>query len=106
MKLENTDRQVIDGRDCIAISITPRRNAPTMIAGTLWVNASSHSLVKVEGVASKIPSVFAGATKMMGRYDNMQGYAMAVYARAESSSALFGRTVIVIDYNDYQLQLR
>ena len=43
---------------------------------------------------------------MMRRYAIMQGYAMALHAHAESSSALFGRTVIVIDYSDYHFQLR
>ena len=43
---------------------------------------------------------------MMRRYANMQGYAMATHARAESSSMLVGRTVIVIDYSDYHFQFR
>jgi hypothetical protein len=43
---------------------------------------------------------------MMRRYANMQGYAMATHARAESSSPLFGRTVVVIDYSDYHFDLR
>jgi hypothetical protein len=36
----------------------------------------------------------------------MHGYAMAVRARAESSSLFFGKTVVVIDYSDYHFQLR
>jgi hypothetical protein len=43
---------------------------------------------------------------MLRHYTNMQGYAMATNARAESSSMLFGKTVITIDYTDYQFQLR
>jgi len=31
---------------------------------------------------------------------------MATHARAESSSMLFGRTVVVIDYSDYHFELR
>jgi hypothetical protein len=31
---------------------------------------------------------------------------MATHARAESSSPLFGRTVVVIDYSDYHFDLR
>jgi hypothetical protein len=98
--------QTIDGRRCLAISITPRHRASNMINGTLWVDDGDHTLVEVEGVASKSPSLFAGSTKMMRRYAIMQGYAMAAHARAESSSTLFGRTVIVIDYSDYRFELR
>ncbi|MGA8089078.1 MAG: hypothetical protein WCA10_17515 [Terracidiphilus sp.] len=106
MRLKPGVNRPIGGRQCLAIAITPRRKAPNMIDGTLWVDAGAHTLVEVEGIASKSPSVFAGTTKMMRRYTIMRGYAMATHARAESSSLLFGRTVITIDYSDYHFQLR
>jgi hypothetical protein len=43
---------------------------------------------------------------MMRRYANMQGHAMAIHARAESSSLLFGRSIVTIDYSDYQFEIR
>jgi hypothetical protein len=106
MHLKPGVTQTIDGRPCLALAIAPRHKAPSMIEGTLWVDADNHTLVEVEGIASKSPSMFAGTTKLMRRYSNMQGYAMATHARAESSSSLFGRTVIVIDYSDYHFELR
>jgi len=98
--------RVIDGRTCLAVAVSPHHKAPNLIEGTLWVDAHDHNLVEVEGVASKKPSVFAGTTKMMRRYVNMTGYAMATHAHAESSSFLFGRTAVTIDYSDYHFQLR
>ncbi len=106
MHLKPGVKQSIDGRACVALSITPRRKAPNMIDGTLWVDANSHTLVEVEGVASRNPSVFAGPTKMMRRYATIQDYVMATHARAESSSMLFGHTIVTIDYSDYHFQLR
>ncbi len=106
MHLKPGVTQTIDGRACLALAITPRHKAPSMIEGTLWVDADNHTLVEIVGIASKSPSMFAGTTKMMRRYSNMQGYAMATHARAESSSQFFGRTVIVIDYSDYHFELR
>jgi hypothetical protein len=106
MRLKPGASHMIDGRPCLAVAITPRHKAPNMIEGTVWVDAETHTLVQVEGVASRSPSVFAGSTKMMRRYANMQGYAMATLARAESISMLFGKTVVTIDYSDYHFQLR
>jgi hypothetical protein len=105
MKLKPGVSQMIDERPCLGLAITPRRKAPHMIEGTLWVDARDHTLVQVEGLASKSPSIFARTTHMMRRYANMHGYAMATHARAESSSLLFGRTVVIIDYSDYKFQL-
>ncbi len=105
MKLKPGGIQRLDGRDCLALAITPRRKASNMIEGTLWVDANDDSIVEIEGVASKSPSVFAGPPRMMRRYENRNGFAMAIHARAETNSFLFGRTVVIIDYRDYQIQL-
>jgi hypothetical protein len=106
MKLKPGVTQTIDGRPCIALAITPRRKATNMVEGTLWIDARDHTQVEVEGISSKSPSIFAGTTHMVRHYANMQGYAMAIHARAESSSTLFGRTVITIDYGEYHFQMR
>jgi hypothetical protein len=106
MKLKPGVTRVIDGRKCLAVAISPHRKAPNLVEGTLWVDANDHTLVEVEGFASKKPFVFAGTTKMMRRYIKMTGYAMATHAHAESSSFLFGHTAVNIEYSDYHLQLR
>jgi hypothetical protein len=41
----------------------------------------------------------------MRQYVNVNGFGMATHARAISDSFLLGRTVITIDYRDYQIQL-
>ena len=106
MKLKPGGVERINGRDCYVLSIKPRGEAPNLIIGTLWADAKDGSLVQIEGVASKSPSALAGTTHMMRQYTNISGFAMAMHARAESNSMLFGQTVIMIDYSNYQLQLR
>jgi hypothetical protein len=69
------------------------------------VDAKDFGIVKIEGTASKSPSMWAGETRMMRRYANVSGFAMATGARAESNSFLFGKTVVTIDYRDYQIEL-
>ena len=106
MKLKPGGVQRLNGRDCYVFAITPRTQAPNLIIGTLWADATDGSLVQIDGVSSKNPSAFAGTTHMMRQYSNINGFAMATHARAESTSMLFGQTVIVIDYSDYKMQLR
>ncbi len=55
--------------------------------GTMWVDAKDFSIVQIEGVATKSPSMFAGATHMMRQYANIDGFSMATHARAESDSS-------------------
>ncbi len=98
--------QRIDGRDCFELGIDPRHKAPNLVVGNIWVDTRDYTIVRLEGVASKAPSVFAGTTHMMRQYANVDGFSMATHARAESSTFLYGRTVVTIDYTNYNLQLK
>ena len=94
-----------NGRPCNVLRIQPWRKAPNRIAGTLWADARDGTLVQIDGVASERPSVFAGVTHMMRQYTNIDGFAMATHARAETHSLFAGRIVVRVDYSDYHLQL-
>ena len=98
--------QKIDGRDCYGLAISPKHNAPNMIVGTMWVDAQDGTMVRVEGVASQSPSALTDVPRMMRKYTKIDGYSMSQHARAESSSFLYGRTVVTIDYSNYNLQVR
>jgi hypothetical protein len=94
-----------DRRACWALEITPRRKAPNLIAGTLWVDASDFTIVRLEGITSKSPSLFASQAHVLRQYVKVDGFSQAIHARAESDS-LFGKAVITIDYEGYQIQSR
>lgn len=106
MKLKLDPPRRIAGRNCVALAINPKRKAPNLIEGTLWVDPRDGTIARVEGVASKSPNPFSGTTHMMRQYANIDGYAMATHARAESVSGLFGRTLVLIDYLDYHFQIK
>jgi hypothetical protein len=106
MKLNSAAVQKLNGRNCFALDIKPKEEASNLIIGTMWVDAQDGTLVQIDGVASKNPSAFSGTTHMMRQYTNINGYSMAIHARAESDSALFGRTVVTIDYSDYKLEIK
>jgi hypothetical protein len=105
MKLRPGGVQRLDGLDCYVLDIAPKRKAPNLLDGTLWVEAKDGAIIQIQGVASKSSSVFAGPTQMMRQYARVNGFAMATHARAVADSGLFGRTVITIDYRDYGVQL-
>jgi hypothetical protein len=106
MQLKSGTLERIDERDCLALAITPRHKAPNLIEGTLLVDAKDGSIVRLEGAATQSPSIFTGPAQVMRHYANVNGYAMATDARAVSDSFLLGRTIVTIDYRDYQIQLR
>jgi hypothetical protein len=43
---------------------------------------------------------------MVRQYANIGGYPEATHLRAESSSFMFGETIVKVDYHDYHVELR
>ncbi len=105
MQLKPGGVQQINGRACYMLAVNARRKAPNMIDGTLWVDAKSGLVVRIDGMATKSPAPFAGAARMIRDYMDLNDFSMSTHARAESVSALFGRTVVTIDYGEYHLEV-
>lgn len=106
MKLRPGGPVELNGRSCYILDITAKHKASNTIDGSMWVDARDGSLVQIDGVATQAASIFSGPAHMMRQYSNVNGFSMAVHARAESDSSLLGRTVVTIDYNNYQLQIK
>lgn len=106
MKLKPGGTQRLNGRDCYLLSIDPKQKATNLIVGSIWVDAKDQSIVQLEGTASKSISVFSGPTKVMRQYEDVNGFAEATHAHAESDSGLFGKTVVTIDYSGYEIKIR
>jgi hypothetical protein len=96
----------VDGRACRAVTIVPKKSSPYLFRGTIWVDAQDGSIVRLEGVASKSASVFAGATQISRRYANVNGLPMATHAEAVAGSWLLGQTTIDIEYSGYEMTMR
>ncbi len=97
--------EAVDGRNCDVILIKPRRVSPYALNGTVWVDAQDGTIVQLQGVTAKSPSVFAGASQVFRQYMNIEGFGMATHAQAVSNSWLVGQTIIKIDYANYAMQL-
>ncbi len=106
MSLKSDKPERINGHLCYAVAIVPKRRAPETLIGTLWVDAGDYAAIRIDGVPSRRPSIFAGSTKITRDYEEVQGYSMATSARAESNSRWIGKTVITVSYSHYHLFLR
>jgi negative regulator of sigma E activity len=96
----------VNGRDCVALALQPKRSSPYLFRGTVWVDARDGSIVQLEGVTAKAPSVFTGPSQVFRQYAPLAGFSMATHARAVSHSWLLGQIIVKIDYSGYQIKNR
>ncbi len=100
------EHETVEGRNCMTVAIKPRRVSPYLFNGTIWVDARDQSIVQLQGVAAKSPSMLTGPSEVFRQYTLIDGFSMATHAKAVSNSSLLGQTIIKIDYTGYQMQLR
>ena len=105
MKLDANPRQGLNGRDCLVLDITPRRNSEYLFRGKLWVDSHDFEIVQLKGTASKSATFLARAAEVSRQYAEIEGLPMATHAEAISGSALLGQTVVKIDYMNYKIDL-
>jgi outer membrane lipoprotein-sorting protein len=106
MTLKSDAPVQLDGRDCLVLQLTPKRNDPSLFRGALWVDARDYSIVQLEGVASKSHSFLLSPSQVSRQYSNVNGYPMATHAKGTSSIAMMGQVTIKIDYTGYQIELQ
>jgi hypothetical protein len=106
MRLQPGGIQPLDGRDCLVLTLSPKRKESYLLQGLLWVNAKDGSIVQVQGTASKNSSLLTGPTQIMRQYTSLSGFPEATHVRAVSKSFMLGQTIVKIDYQNYQIQLR
>ncbi len=92
------------GRDCLVLAIVPRRIAPYLFNGKIWVDVRDQAIVRLEGVASKSASMLTGPAQVMRTYAQVDGLPMAAHASATTSSWLLGPTRIEIEYAGYEIR--
>jgi hypothetical protein len=98
--------EAVDGRNCVAVALKPRRMSPYLFYGTIWVDVQDQAIVQLQGVAAKSPTVLTGPSQVFRQYATINGLPMATHAKAVSKSWLLGQTTIKIDYSNYEMQLR
>lgn len=49
-------REVVEGRNCYVLSLTPRRDDKELIKGRMWVDAETYNIHRIEGNPAKSPS--------------------------------------------------
>jgi hypothetical protein len=105
MKLDKHSPQMLNGRNCVVLDITPRRVSQYLFKGVLWVDSGDFAIVQLKGTASKSAFFLANAADVTRQYSEVEKMPMATHAEAISGSSLLGQTVVKVDYSGYQLQV-
>ncbi|MCX6613353.1 MAG: hypothetical protein NTW74_21200 [Acidobacteria bacterium] len=92
-----------NGRPIHVLSAEPKSGNPLLFRGQIWVDAQHHAILRMDGAPAKKPSMWVESTHFI--HDNKAvGEQWVPHTnRSETQVRIFGKTTVVIEYNDYKL---
>ncbi len=102
-KFQFTRIETLNGRRTYVLQAEPIQSSPVLFRGTVWVDAASFAVVRIEGAPAQNPSFWVQRTHFIHEYKNVKGYWLATTNRSESDVRIFGHTIVNIEYSDYRI---
>jgi len=92
-----------DGRPVHIYQLKPHKKRLGLIKGTMSLNARTGSLVRLEGVPAKSPSVFLSKIKLEQDYADFGPFTLPVHVHSEAKASIVGKTIVDVYHRDYQV---
>jgi hypothetical protein len=95
--------QRVDGRTLHEFQLKPRRRRVGLLKGNLFLDAYTGSLVHLEGVPAKSPSVFLSKIRVSQDFADFGPFTLPVHLHSEAKASIVGRTIVDVYQRDYQV---
>jgi hypothetical protein len=96
-------KEQVGGIMCDVLELSPKRKSPYLLKGRLWLDPARVVIVKLEGRPPTSASFFSGRPQIVREYKEVNRFALAQHSHAVSSSFLFGRSTVDIEYRNYHV---
>jgi hypothetical protein len=81
----------LEGRRCYVIEIVPRRKDKTLLRGTIWVDAGTYLLRRLEGEPMKSPSWWLRNARVTFSYGDVEGMWLQTASEYTTHVRIFGQ---------------
>jgi hypothetical protein len=94
---------IADGRTLHEFQLKPRRRRVGLLKGNMYLDARTGSLVHLEGVPAKSPSVFLSKIRVSQDFADFGPFTLPVHLHSEAKASIVGRTIVDVYQRDYQV---
>ena len=86
------------------LSVEPKSRNPLLFRGNIWVDAENFAILRMDGAPAKKPSLWVESTHFIHDNTALGDLWVPHVNRSETNVRIFGKTTVVIEYNDYKLK--
>jgi hypothetical protein len=92
----------VDARRCYVLQLTPKRKDKTLLRATVWVDASTYLLHRLEGEPAKSPSWWLRNARLTFFYGNVEGMWLQTASEYTTHVRIFGQHTMISRDVNYQ----
>lgn len=92
-----------NSRPIHVLSAEPKSGNPLLFRGQIWVDAQHYAILRMDGAPAKKPSMWVESTHFIHDNKAVGEQWVPHVNRSETQVRIFGKTTVVIEYNDYKL---
>ncbi len=85
------------------LKATPKAKNKFLFKGRLWVDAKDFAVARIEGEPAKNPSWWTKKNEITYTYQKLGDFWLPAHTQSLTDVRVFGRTVLSIEYKDYDL---
>ncbi len=94
------------GHHCYVLETDPKHRDKRLLKGKVWVDVEDFGIVHVEGKPSDSLSFFVGRPMIVQDFTKIQDYWWVSRRHSYIDNMFLGKSDLVIEYSDYQFELR
>lgn len=95
-------QEVLDGRPCYLLAVTPKTGSKLLYRGTIWVDADDYAVVKIDAQPAQNPSFWIRSTEIHHVYAKTGPFWLPEHNESDTLVRLGGSAVLTIDYGAYK----
>jgi hypothetical protein len=96
--------QLLDGKLCYVLELSPRRSSKFLVEGKAWVDAQSYAIRRVQGRLAESVSFWVGRPEVEENFAEMDGFWMPSHNSSLSHVKLVGPTTVDIQFSGYRFE--
>lgn len=97
------ESRVENDRKFFVLSAAPKSDNPLLFRGNVWVDQEHYAIVRMDGEPAKKPSFWVESTHFIHDNKAVDEQWVPHTNKSETQVKVFGKTTVVIEYNDYKL---
>lgn len=99
-----TGNGVVNGRRVYILDVKPVKPEKFLYRGTIWVDAASFGVVKIEAAPAKSPSIWISHSTISVTDELTDGFWLPQQTQSQTMVRLGGRATLTIDYGHYRIE--